>query len=457
MTRRKTRIISIASGKGGAGKTTLAVNLAWSLWSKGGKVCLVDADLGLSNVDVVLGLEPGATLEDVVLKNQPLSSAITVVRPGFDVISGGSGVSALADLPVEKRKSFLEKLSGLSGYDFILLDNSPGINRQVVSFCLAAREIIMVINPEPSSVTDGYALLKVLKQNNMHQVPMLLFNRVPEGLDVHRLMNRFAGTCKKFLNLELAFLGGIPDDPAFRSASAQLKTLVSLNPVSPGAMAISRTAGLMVTHPRARTFKVDPRDFWEKSLVNIIQRASPDPPARRNSPGGSESLEALLAHAEKLVRTIEEKGIRKLSAVPGALEKVRKFKKVLDEIVLDPVQTTPSENPGLKQLRVGLLCPDESLRSMLEEILREKGHLPQLPGEKGFQDGLIPDILLCSMGKPDTDYLRALDNYKDIPCIWLSEYKKQVPGWAASIKPVSILEKPFTLDKIYLAVEEAAS
>ncbi|MFW6037783.1 MAG: AAA family ATPase [Desulfonatronovibrio sp.] len=452
----RSRIISIASGKGGAGKTTLAVNLAWSLSLKGKKVCLIDVDLGLSNVDVVLGLKPGSTLEDVILRDKPLASAITSVSPGLDVVSGGSGVSALAGLSSGARKAFLEKLMCLSGYDYILLDNSPGINRQVISFCMASRETVVVINPEPTSVTDGYALLKVLKQNGLHQTPMILFNRVPESFNVRRLMSRFAGTCRKFLDVNLAFLGWVPDDPMFRKASSECRVPVTQVPVSSGALAVSRVASSLMSNAGGRTMEMDPRDFWEKSLVNLVQ-SNAFTAAEVKPQVESSSIEDLLTHAEKFVRVLEEKGIDQLSAMPGMLERVQKIGNFLNSFAPE-CRTPQNDDKGSgRRLRIGLLCPDVSMRATLEEILKEKGHLPMDFRENEMAQGEAPDMFLCSMGRENDDCLEILGKCRQVPCVWLSEYRKKMPVWGRLANPVSVLEKPFTLDRIYRAVEKTAA
>lgn len=447
-----TRIISIASGKGGAGKTTLAANLGWALASRSKKVCLIDADLGLSNVDVLLGLRPEAALEEVILGDHPLSSAITSVRPGLDVISGGSGVSALADLSPAKRKAFLEKLSTLDRYDFVLLDNSPGINSQVISFCLSAREIVVVINPEPSSVTDGYALLKVLKQNGLHQTPAILFNRVPAKLDSEKLMSRFAGTCNKYLGIKLAYLGAIPDDASFKEASARLKTLVEHDSASSGAKAVYRTAHSLISRSSPAFINMESIDFWEKSLAGLIQSKTLVP-GRAHDSWDSKPIDDLLKNLKILIEAIEKKQKKVEDPNPAALARIQELGKKLSKLgqgLLQRPETT-------RKIRIGLLCPEESLRLALKEVLSAKGDVIELEAGSQMDSGQSLDIIICSMGKPDDDYLRMLDGYSEKPCIWLSEYRRHIPPWVKNTQFVHILEKPFSLDRIYQAVEETTA
>lgn len=269
--RPRTRTIAIASGKGGAGKTSVAVCLAWSLAESGRNVCLVDVDLGLSNVDVLLGLTPRYTLEDVILGDVAMDQAVTRVRPGLDVISGGSGAAALADLDLARRNLFLSRIKSLEHYDFLLLDNAPGIHRQVVAFCLAAREQIIVINPEPTSVTDGYALLKVLRQNGLRQPPYILVNRVQQGFDHATLTRRFAAVCKKHLQAVILPLGAVPDDPLFRQAATQSMPAVALHPTAPGAAAVVRIASLLNRRKKSEALYSNAEGFWTVSLNTLFQ------------------------------------------------------------------------------------------------------------------------------------------------------------------------------------------
>lgn len=446
-----TRIISIASGKGGAGKTTLAANLAWSLAAEDKKVCLIDVDLGLSNIDVILGLKPKATLEEVILGDHPLSSAVSIVRPGLDVISGGSGVSALADLAPARRRAFLERISTLDHYDYVLLDNSPGINSQVISFCLAAREIIVIINPEPSSVTDGYALLKVLKQKGLHQTPAILFNRVPARLDSLKLMSRFAATCTRYLGIKLAYLGAIPDDPSFKEASSRLKTLVEHDPASPGAMAVSGAARSLISRSSKAVISMEPIDFWEKSLASLIQNRTFFSPKTFDS-RGSKPFEELLNDLEILIQAIEKKERTPEKTNPAALARIQELGKKLSSLG----QGRLMESLPARKIRIGLLCPEESLRLTLKDILSGKGEVIELGAGSKPDSGQPLDIIFCSMGRPDQKYLPILNACATTPCIWLSEYRRHIPGWIKDIQFAHILEKPFSLDRIYQAVDNKA-
>jgi MinD-like ATPase involved in chromosome partitioning or flagellar assembly len=332
-----TRTISIASGKGGAGKTSVAACFAWILAERGHTVCLLDVDLGLSNVDVLLGLSPRFTLEDVVLGDTPIDQALVRVRPGLDVMSGGGGAAALADLDQGQRARFLKHIAGLDGYDFLILDNAPGIHRQVVAFCLAAREQIIVLNPEPTSVTDAYALFKVLRQNGLSRPPYILLNRVHQDFNHALLMQRFAAVCKKHLQAAILPLGAIPDDPLFRQAANKSVLPVNANPGSPGAMALLRMAALLAKRTLPRDMYVDIADFWHISLANLFQDmpATPDqggqnlktaPQTVPDQPG-QDTAQDIIVHLEQAVASLSSLPVTHLR---GSTELTRRISQAAD-------------------------------------------------------------------------------------------------------------------------------
>jgi len=438
----------VASGKGGAGKTSVAACLAWTLAERGRRVCLVDVDLGLSNVDVLLGLTPEYTLEDVIFRDAPMARAVTKVRPGLDVVSGGTGVAALADLDREQRAAFLEKINTLQQYDFLILDNSPGIHRQVIAFCLAAREQIVVMNPEPSSVIDGYALLKVLRQNGLHRPPYVLLNKVPQGFDQNTLMQRFASVCKKHLNLLILALGAVPEDPFFREAAARAVLPVAARSHSPGSAALIRAADLLAKRSELKVLHTEAAEFWEASLINFFQGlhvpAAPDG-ARALGPVSPRDL------VSRLEQVLQELEALEPGKVSREAENARRLARAGERLL--------RLARGLRKTRVskksvGVLSPDAFLEALLSDLLREKGCQPVVINGQPRND-LDLDLLICSVNKPDQTVLRNLKTLAAVPCIWLSEYTTDVPAWAGLLNVIAVVEKPFSLDKIYQALDKA--
>lgn len=457
MTSRKTRTVAVASGKGGAGKTTAAACLAWVLAEQGRTVCLVDVDLGLSNVDVLLGISPQWTLEDVILGDTPVEQAITKVRSGLDVISGGSGAAALANLGRKHQAAFLAKINSLNHYDFLILDNSPGIHRQVIAFCLAARELIIVLNPEPSSVTDAYALLKVLMQNGLHRLPYVLLNKVPQGFAHTVLLERFAAVCKKYLQTSILSLGAVPTDPFFREAANRSTLPAALHPQSPGVVALIRAAALLCKRAKHKALYSNVEEFWNASLINMFQGVSLSGPDR--DAGKTETVNDLIGRLEGILLALENKvsdasAEEEADAAHRDAVAARRLYAAGERLTRMAAKRLRGTKPVAAGPEIGVFCPDPSLRMLLVELVENKvGRARTINGLSDRPEGL--DLVLCSVNRPDILMLQALQSLHATPCIWLSEYKREVPEWARGLEVVEIVEKPFSLEKIYRALDKA--
>jgi len=211
--KRRNQVIAVTSGKGGVGKTNLAVNLGIALCELGLRVALMDADLGLANVDVLLGILPEYSLKDV-LDGVELSRILCTAPGGLQVIPGGSGVQELANLDEGQLEKFINALQEVEClFDVILIDTGAGISRSVTSFLYAADRVLLVTTPEPTSITDAYAVVKtMLKQASQAQLSLVV-NRAAdmgEARETHRKLN---AAVHNFLGSELNFSGWIVDDP----------------------------------------------------------------------------------------------------------------------------------------------------------------------------------------------------------------------------------------------------
>ncbi len=208
------RAIAVTSGKGGVGKSNIAVNLAVCLAQQGMKVCLLDADLGLANVDVLCGLTPKRTLEHVVAGKCRLVDAVMVGPGGFRLIPGASGVARMTELKAEQRYRLLRQLAALERVaDVLIIDTGAGINSNVLSFASAANQVVVTTTPEPTSMTDAYSMIKVLVRRRPGADVQLLVNMASseeEAQAVHRRMDR---VCRTFLQRPLSYLGALPRDP----------------------------------------------------------------------------------------------------------------------------------------------------------------------------------------------------------------------------------------------------
>ncbi len=212
---RNSRVITITSGKGGVGKTNFTANLAIQLQRANKKVVIIDADLGLANIEVVFGIVPQFNLSDVIYGRKTITEVMTPGPLGINFISGGSGIQDIINLNNNQFSNFINNLNQLDQFaDIILIDTGAGLTDSVLNFSKAADEIILVTTPEPTSVTDAYSLIKVLCKNGLTQNIKVLVNRVDDEDEGIEIFNKLYRVSKKFLNIEINELGCIPYDRA---------------------------------------------------------------------------------------------------------------------------------------------------------------------------------------------------------------------------------------------------
>jgi flagellar biosynthesis protein FlhG len=237
---RLSRTIAITSGKGGVGKTNFTVNLGLALKEQGWTVTVFDADLGLANVDVVLGFTPSYTLAHVARREKTFAEVVCTAHD-LQVVAGGSGIEELAELPEGELTRLVQEATHLAS-DFFLIDTGAGIARPVINLALAAQEVVVVTTPEPTALTDAYALIKVLHRRNPEVVLHLVVNRaqsLAEGEQVAANLRRVAA---EFLDARLNYLGAIPEDGAVRAAVARQEPLLTFRPEAPAARQLRRIA-----------------------------------------------------------------------------------------------------------------------------------------------------------------------------------------------------------------------
>lgn len=239
----RSRVIAVASGKGGVGKTNVAVNVGLSLARRGLRVALLDADLGTANVDVVLGLRPRYHLQHVVTGQKSLAEIVVEGPFGLQVIPGASGLPDLADLPEAQREALLRSLLVLDGaVDLVLIDTGAGVDRSVVQFILAAGELLLVTTPEPTAITDAYALLKVLANYSWPVAARLVVNNVRQRGEGDLTGRKLSGVAQKFLGRQVDLIGVLPQDPSVPEAIRKQSPLLQCRPQSPAALAIDGLA-----------------------------------------------------------------------------------------------------------------------------------------------------------------------------------------------------------------------
>lgn len=207
----KTRIITVTSGKGGVGKSNFVVNLAISLIRQGKKVLIFDADIGMGNDDVLLGIYPRYSIFDVI-KGKEIEDIVVEGPEGVMLLPGGSGLNNIDDLSTDEREVFLTKLEKLEGFDYILIDTGAGINKSLLAFISCSEELIILTTPEPTSLTDAYSLLKATDHFKIKDKAKIVVNRVFNEEEGGITFNKVKMAVERFLKIEVTYLGYILDD-----------------------------------------------------------------------------------------------------------------------------------------------------------------------------------------------------------------------------------------------------
>ena len=243
----KARVITVTSGKGGVGKTSISINLAIQLKRLGKRVVVFDADFGLANIEVMLGVRPQYNLADMMFRGKDLAEIITQGEEGIGFISGGSGIQELASMNREQVMFLTSRLIALDKFaDVIIVDTGAGISDSVLEFVLASTEVLLVATPEPTSITDAYALLKALNRKEEFVKEdtsiKMISNRVKndeEGLNVYEKMSVVSD---KFLHIPITYLGPVPMDEQISKAVMRQKPVSVIQPEAPSARAIKQIA-----------------------------------------------------------------------------------------------------------------------------------------------------------------------------------------------------------------------
>jgi flagellar biosynthesis protein FlhG len=262
------RVIAVASGKGGVGKTQVAVNLAVGLAQQGHSTLLLDADLGLANVDVLLGLRPTASLEHVLDGSVALEDVLIDGPAGLKIVPASSGVSALANLSLHEQCGLIAAFSGLPlDLDYMIVDTATGVDRGVLGFCAAATDVAVVLCDEPASITDAYALIKLMSRERGVQQFQVICNRVRNAAHGTALYRKFLAVCDRFLDVSLCHFGSIPEDAQVRKAAHLQCALVDCYPSSSAGSALKRLAARADSLSETRASNGRPVFFVERMLA----------------------------------------------------------------------------------------------------------------------------------------------------------------------------------------------
>ena len=229
------RVITVTSGKVGVGKSNVSVNPAIQMSRMGKKTVILDADFGLANIEIMLGIRPRYNLADMMFRGREVKDIICTGPEGIGFISGGSGVSELATLDNASIKLLISELVKLDQmYDVVIIDTGAGITDSVMEFVMMSPEVVLVVTPEPTSITDSYSLLKVLRRKNsfnpLYKTIHVVANRVENEAEGAEIFHKIDTVSSKFLNTKLSFLGAVLQDKNASMAVIEQKPLVQAYP-----------------------------------------------------------------------------------------------------------------------------------------------------------------------------------------------------------------------------------
>ncbi len=262
-----TMSVCIMSGKGGVGKTNITLNLAYALQQMGFPTLLMDCDMGLANLDVLLGISPENTVQDALLGNCDMQEVLHTLETGLDVLPAASGMPELVELDADQRELLLKRLNPLlSNYHYVFMDLGAGITEMVQAFAVMAALRIVVITPEPTSLTDGYALMKILFTDHGIRDFMVIVNQVENPKEEKATFNKLYMACHKFLGIEPVLIGSVRFDPKLMEAVRKQKPFLSLSKGAPASVDLESLA------QKIQKLRLSMLDILEKrNVLHILE------------------------------------------------------------------------------------------------------------------------------------------------------------------------------------------
>ena len=263
------RVLAVSSGKGGVGKTNIVANLAYLLSKQNKKVLVVDADLGLNNIDILLGLYPKFHIGDVLSGEKTVQDIIIKGPADINLLPAGGGLQELTQLDDEKKILLMEELDRVSdGYDFLIFDTGAGISTNVTYFCSAAHEILLIATAEPTSLTDVYALIKTLYIKHSQKHFRMIINSVDSEREAQLIFRNLAAVTDRFLpNVSVEYLGYIVSDSNVTKAVRRQKAFSEIYPYAKVTQCVKKLAQKMIAEKRSVVDEEQPSLFWRTAFT----------------------------------------------------------------------------------------------------------------------------------------------------------------------------------------------
>lgn len=261
----RTKTISITSGKGGVGKTTLVCNIAYALARQGKRVLIFDGDLGMANVDIMFGVKSEFSILDVLNGDKTMNEILVSLAPNIALIPGGTGMVELNRLNSFERRAMLDAVGSLDyQYDYLLIDTAPGIADNVLYLNSAAQVSSVIITPDPSSLADSYALIKILNREYKETKFSIICNQVRDEMEGLALFNRFNEVVNRFLYIGLDYWGSVPQDQLFRKSTQNQRLILKHEPQSEISKNLLKLSNKLETSVARNADKAGLQFFWEQ-------------------------------------------------------------------------------------------------------------------------------------------------------------------------------------------------
>lgn len=260
------RVITVSSGKGGVGKTNFVGNLAVVLQKRGFKVAILDGDLGMANVNILFGINTRHSVYDLLYEGKSIDEIIISTNDGIKIIPGGSGILELTEIDELKRERLLEEFSKIKDIDILLIDNSAGVSKLMLNLIEIADDLIVITNPEPTSITDAYSLIKVIINQGINKKISIVINRAKDILEARETYEKISKAVNFFLNKEISYLGFISEDSKVRKAVKEQQPFISIYPKSEASICLNGIASNLIGE------NVESKNLSFKDYINKLVR-----------------------------------------------------------------------------------------------------------------------------------------------------------------------------------------